>query len=134
MLEKILPMSVSKYFIKRNFNGDIVSEIKKMTENIKESMLQRMQNVEWLDEETKNYAIQKVLKMKNRIIYPDNFRDVTKLYHKSEELNINNYLDLFIAGETSIPSNDNEMTKSGEWRSTAFVKIVYIYCLIIVQK
>jgi len=132
MLEKILPMSVSKYFIKRNFNGDIVSEIKKMTENIKESMLQRMQNVEWLDEETKNYAIQKVLKMKNRIIYPDNFRDVTKLYHKSEELNINNYLDLFIAGETSIPSNDNEMTKSGEWRSTAFVKIVYIYCLIIV--
>ena len=42
-----------------------------MTENIRNAIIKRIQELEWLDESTRKFAIEKVLKIKYNLGYPD---------------------------------------------------------------
>jgi len=115
-IEGIMPMAISKYFIEKNFNNDIKSEIENIVKNIKEAMINRIPKIEWLDDETKQHALEKVLKMKERIGYPDDILIPKKLYERYENIEIDNLFDLFT--QFKILSDDYYLKVIGnnEWR------------------
>ncbi|ORX57153.1 zincin [Piromyces finnis] len=93
---KTLPLTVSKYYVSNYFDDNNKVIVKQMINNIKEAMIIRINKMEWLDEETKEYAMKKVSKMKESIGYFDDIMNPKKIYQEYENLNIDNKLDLII--------------------------------------
>jgi len=94
-----MPMAISKFFIEKlgkNNVDSVKEEILVMIDNIKEAMMRRASDIEWLDEKTRQYIIEKTSKIKNRIAYPDEIMDSKKLYKQYENLKIDNYYSLLI--------------------------------------
>jgi len=86
-----MPMALSRLFIQKTFVDNIRVEAQQMIDNIREAMLNRIPKMKWLDEETKQYAITKVLKMKDRIGFPSDIMNIKKYYVYK-----NNYYQFFI--------------------------------------
>ncbi|ORX76355.1 zincin [Anaeromyces robustus] len=100
-IETIMSKAISKYYIQKSFTEKTRNEAKEMVENIKEAMINRIQKIEWLDDETREYTIQKVSKMKEIIGYSDDIMDPKKLYQLYENIEINNYFDFLITKSVS---------------------------------
>jgi len=92
-LQKIMPIAISRYYVQKYFDDNIKIKVKEMFENIEEAMIDRIPKIEWLDDEIKEYGIQKVLSMKNIIGYTDDIMNPKKLYQYYKNLEINNYFD-----------------------------------------
>jgi len=123
-------------FVKDHFNDEIKERVVEMAENIKEAMKNRIPQLEWLDEETKNNAIEKVNKMTQKIGYPEEYLNPKRIYeiYKDLEVDADNYLlsvinvESFYKGRTlrsiGLPK-DNE----GWAISPQIVNAVYIFIL-----
>jgi len=90
----IMPLSITKFFLDKNLSKETRNETKKMLENIKESMINKISNMEWLDKETKGSAKEKVMKMKEIIGYPDEIMNVKYLYQKYKDIEVEDFLTL----------------------------------------
>ncbi|OUM62220.1 hypothetical protein PIROE2DRAFT_11533, partial [Piromyces sp. E2] len=102
-ISSVLPHVVSKYYIDMNFPDNLKSETKEMVENIIKAMIKRIQEIEWLDESTREYAISKVLKIKYILGYSDYFMNVENLYnHYKLYRNANDYLSLLMCLLSSV--------------------------------
>jgi len=77
-----MPLAISKYYVEIIFPDNIKSETMNMVENIRNSMINRIQKLEWLDESTRKFAIEKVLAIKYILGYPDIIMDVEKIYNE----------------------------------------------------
>jgi len=66
-------MAIGKYYIDEIYNGspDIKHANEDMVKNIKESLKNRISQTTWLDEQTKNLAIEKIEAIIDKINYPD---------------------------------------------------------------
>jgi len=125
ILTTLMPKAVSRYFILMNFENNFKDDFKEMIENIKETMINRIPQMEWLDEETKEYAIEKVVKMKDRIGYPDDIMDPKKVYQIYESLEIDNYFDLI---NKSYVYGNGEILKEfdlNEWFMNPYITNAY---------
>ena len=71
LISNIMPLALSKYYVEINFPENTKPEAINMVENIRNAMIKRIQELEWLDESTRKYAIEKVLKIKYNLGYPD---------------------------------------------------------------
>jgi len=103
-VNNIMPLAISKLYINsidKNNYSTIKNEIKDMVENIKESMIKRIPEMEWLDEETKQYALEKTLKIKDIIGYQEDIMDSKKIYENYEKVKIDNYFSFIINEEVS---------------------------------
>ncbi|OUM59292.1 hypothetical protein PIROE2DRAFT_15209 [Piromyces sp. E2] len=85
------------------FPGDLnndIDEIMKLMD-VKcvdtESMLERIPKLEWLDEETKQKAIEKLLKMKDIIGYQEKYDNPKMIYKLYEYINYNNPLTTYLS-------------------------------------
>jgi len=83
-----MPFALSKYYAEMKFPKNIKPEAMDMIENIRNSMIDRIKKLEWLDESTREHAIEKVLKIKYSIGYSDYVMNVENIY--------NNYKLLFL--------------------------------------
>ena len=83
-----MPMQTAKYYTDRKLTESSRKEVKQIIEYVKESMITKIQKVDWLDEETKNYAIEKAMKMKSIIGYPEEFNNPKTLYENYKYLDI----------------------------------------------
>jgi len=81
-------MQTAKYYTDRKLTESSRKEVKQIIEYVKESMITKIQKVDWLDEETKNYAIEKAMKMKSIIGYPEEFNNPKTLYENYKYLDI----------------------------------------------
>eukprot|EP00833_Pecoramyces_ruminatium_P009687 jgi/Orpsp1_1/1183719/evm.model.c7180000086409.1 len=84
-VEDMMGMALGKFFIERNFSDNIKNEGEKMVNYIKEAMLERIPQIEWLDKDTRDYAITKALKMIDNIGYPEYLMNPEKLSEKYRE-------------------------------------------------
>jgi len=91
-VKKIMPLALSKYYTERYFEENKKSEMKEMTENIKNAMLKRIPEIEWLDDTTKEYAIEKLLKMKFIIGNSDYFMDPKTLNTTYKKIDASNHI------------------------------------------
>eukprot|EP00833_Pecoramyces_ruminatium_P009508 jgi/Orpsp1_1/1183540/evm.model.c7180000085655.1 len=66
-----MDMAISKFYIDKVFNDDSKHIGEDIVKNIKESMKNRISQITWLDDKTKEYAIEKADAIIDKIAYPD---------------------------------------------------------------
>lgn len=84
-LDEMMGFIVGKYFAERIFNEEAKTHASNTITYIKQAMINRIPQMAWLDDQTKEHAIEKVLKMTDRIGYPDYLMDPEKLAKEFED-------------------------------------------------
>jgi len=126
-IDYIMPMAITRYFVKRNFEADFKENFKEMIDNIKEAMTNRIPKMEWLDEETKEYAVEKVVKMKDRIGYSDEAMDPKYLYQTYGSLEIDNLFDLILNSDANKYGKYLKFMDPNEWLITPYTVNAYYH-------
>jgi len=78
--------AITKYYLKIYYDDKIKESNEQIIENIKESMIERIPKMTWLDEKTRYYAIHKINNISNNIGYPDYVLDSKEIYKLYEGL------------------------------------------------
>jgi len=89
LLNDNLTLLTSKLFVEKTFSGDSKLVGEQLIENILQSMMRRIQDIDWLDETTKKNALKKAKSLTYKIGYPDFILDPKKLYARYESLEMN---------------------------------------------
>jgi len=124
LISRIMPMALTKYYFDRKLSDDAKYEIKQMIENIRESMFDRIQNAEWLDKETKQGGIEKLLKMKDNIGYPEEYNDPKIIYEKYKYLDIKDYFNYSLLKNRD--THELEMLSKSEYSNPMDVNAFYL--------
>jgi len=77
-----MSLVLSKYYVEKVFPEDSKLEFKDMIENIRNAMINRINELEWLDSSTREFAMEKVLKIKYLIGHSDYIMNVENIYNK----------------------------------------------------
>ncbi|OUM61313.1 hypothetical protein PIROE2DRAFT_12734 [Piromyces sp. E2] len=88
MVTSMMDKAVARYFVENNFSPAKKQYADKVIEYIKQSMINRIPQVEWLDEETIEYAYKKVSAMTEMIGYRDYILNPEYLYEKYEKYKV----------------------------------------------
>jgi len=80
-----LPDHVSRYFAKIYFNPSKKQYAEKVVEYIRQSMINRITNVKWLDDETREYAAKKVAAI-NKLVGIDDSKNLETLFNNFQNL------------------------------------------------
>jgi endothelin-converting enzyme/putative endopeptidase len=78
-VDRSLGEALGQEFIARDFAPDTKQKVTVMTEQIEQSMQEEIQNLDWMSPETKQAAIAKLHAVRNKIGYPDKWRDYSTL-------------------------------------------------------
>jgi len=81
-IDKTMPLVLSKYYADKVFTDITKSTFKDAVENIRNSMINRIKELEWLDPSTREYAMDKVSKIKYYIGRSDYIMNVEDLYNQ----------------------------------------------------
>jgi putative endopeptidase len=71
--------ALGQEFVKRTFTADTKAKTKQMTEQIETAMQHEIENLDWMSPETKQEALRKLHVIRNKIGYPDQWRDYSTL-------------------------------------------------------
>ncbi|ORX65984.1 zincin [Anaeromyces robustus] len=82
LMNNHMSLALSKYYAEKIFTENDKSESMNMMENIRNAMIYRIKELEWLDESTREYAIKKILNIKYILGYTDNILNTENLYNK----------------------------------------------------
>jgi len=85
-LDKSMELAIARYYVEDNFSLYKKQYAEKVIEYIKQSMINRIPEMEWLDDETIEYAYKKVAAMKEMIGYQDYIMDPKYIYEKYEKM------------------------------------------------
>ena len=80
---------LGKVYVEKYFKPEAKERMVKLVDNLKLSMKDRINKLEWMSEETKVEALAKLKKFNAKIGYPDKWKDYSKLVVKSDELVFN---------------------------------------------
>jgi len=97
---------IGKYFVERYFSESKKQYAEKVIEYITQSMINRIPNVEWLDDETIEYAYKKIAAMKTIVGYQDSMIKPEILFEKYNQIEINE--DDFFNNIVNIYYNKNK--------------------------
>ncbi len=78
-VDRDLGEALGKEFVDRTFTPDMKAKTVEMTNLIVLAMKQRIQALDWMSDKTKKQAIEKLAKIRNKVGYPDSFRDYSAL-------------------------------------------------------
>jgi len=95
-----MPLALSKYYVERKFPDDIKSLSTEMVVNIRNTMIDKLKKLEWLDKSTREYAIEKVLNIKYTLAYSDFIMNIDNIYnhYKLLEKHVeDNYISLLFS-------------------------------------
>lgn len=85
-VEGALGEVVGKLYVERYFKPEAKERMKKLVENLKASMKNRIENVAWMSDTTKQKALEKLSKFGTKIGYPDVWKDYSALEIKADDL------------------------------------------------
>lgn len=93
-----LPIASSALYVKNNFDEKSKTIASEMVQGIREQFLDNLNNVDWMDDETKKFAFKKIEKMTNHIGYPAELVDDSVLagYYSNLTLDKNEYLQSYL--------------------------------------
>ena len=84
-VDRNLGEALGEEFVKRTFTADTKAKTQLMTEQIETAMQHEIENLDWMSPETKQEALRKVHAIRNKIGYPDRWRDYSKLEVKPDD-------------------------------------------------
>lgn len=90
-----LPISVGALYVRKHFNEDAKSIALQMVGGIQSVFEKILKEITWMDNETRNSALNKLHKMTTHIGYPDEILDDSKLeeYYKNLDIDPDKYLE-----------------------------------------
>ncbi|XP_031634008.1 neprilysin-2-like isoform X2 [Contarinia nasturtii] len=93
-----LPVAVGALYVRKHFRQESRDIALEMVNGIKKEFEVILNEVEWMDEETRESALKKLGTMYSHIAYPDEFMDDSEIekYYKKLEIDENNYLSSFL--------------------------------------
>lgn len=95
VVENNLSMILGKMYVARYFNETKKQQMLTLVKYIMDEFRDRLNNNEWMTEETKNKAIEKLNKMNIKIGYPDKWIDYSELNITETNSYFNNILNCF---------------------------------------
>ncbi|KAA3662597.1 MAG: peptidase M13 [Calditrichaeota bacterium] len=108
---------VGELYVERHFKPAAKERMKQLVENLKYAMKMRIENLDWMGEETKAKALKKLSKFNAKIGYPDEWKDYSELEIKKDDLFGN-------VSRSALLEHKREMAKlgkpidRGEWHMT----------------
>ena len=78
-VDQQLGEALGREFVARTFTPEAKEKTVTMTRQIEEAMRQRIQQLDWMTPETKAQALAKLAKVRNKVGYPDLWRDYSAL-------------------------------------------------------
>ena len=84
-VDRNLGEALGQEFVRRTFSADTKAKTQVMTEQIETAMGQEIQGLEWMSPETKAEALRKLHGIRNKIGYPEHWRDYAALTVKPDD-------------------------------------------------
>lgn len=81
--------ALGQVYVEKYFPPEAKAKANQMVTDLREAYHQRIQNLDWMSEETKQQAFAKLDKMVQKIGYPDKWRDYSKLEIKTDAYILN---------------------------------------------
>ncbi|HTV14577.1 MAG TPA: M13 family metallopeptidase, partial [Acidobacteriaceae bacterium] len=78
-VDRSLGEALGQEFVRRDFSPDTKQKVTVMTEQIEQAMQQEIEGLDWMSPATKQAAIEKLHAVRNKIGYPDKWRDYSTL-------------------------------------------------------
>jgi putative endopeptidase len=77
---------IGKVYVKKHFPPEAKTQVLQMVENIRTAYADSIKNLDWMAEETKAKALEKLAKLNVKIGYPDVWRDYSQLNIQGNDL------------------------------------------------
>ena len=84
-VDRFLGEALGQEFVRRTFSASMKAETQKMTEQIETAMGQEIAALDWMSPETKQEAQRKLHAIRNKIGYPETWRDYSALTIKPDD-------------------------------------------------
>ena len=84
-IDRALGEALGQEFVARTFSPDTKQKVLVMTEQIEQAMQQEIENLDWMSPATKEEALRKLHAIRNKIGYPDHWRDYSSLEVKPND-------------------------------------------------
>jgi endothelin-converting enzyme/putative endopeptidase len=84
-VDQRLGEALGQEFVRRTFGADMKAKTQRMTEQVETAMGEEIQSLDWMGPETKQEALRKLHAIRNKIGYPDRWRDYSALKIKPTE-------------------------------------------------
>ena len=79
MLDGSLGEEIGRLYVKKYFSAAAKSRMEKLVKNLQRALGMRIENLDWMTDETKQRALEKLSKFHAKIGYPDKWRDYSKM-------------------------------------------------------
>jgi endothelin-converting enzyme/putative endopeptidase len=77
--DRFMGEALGQEFVRREFSPEAKAATVKMTQQIEEAMGQEIEHLDWMSDATKQQALKKLHAIRNKIGYPDKWRDYSTL-------------------------------------------------------
>ena len=84
-VDRSLGEALGQEFVARTFSPEMKAKTQLMTQQIEAAMAQEIQGLDWMSPETKQEALRKLHAIRNKIGYPDKWRDYSSLEVKPDD-------------------------------------------------
>jgi endothelin-converting enzyme/putative endopeptidase len=84
-VDRALGEALGQEFVARTFSADMKAATQRMTQQIETAMQQEIEGLDWMSPETKTEALRKLHAIRNKIGYPDHWRDYSTLEVKRDD-------------------------------------------------
>ena len=85
MVDRNLGEALGQEFVHRTFSADTKAKTQRMTEQIETAMQHEIENLDWMSPATKAEALRKLHAIRNKIGYPEKWRDYSSLEVKPDD-------------------------------------------------
>ncbi|KAL4234013.1 Endothelin-converting enzyme 2 [Mactra antiquata] len=83
-----LGFAVSSIYVGEHFKEDSKKEVDTLLEEIRSSFISNLYNLNWMDDKTRQYAVEKAKSVSKMLGYPDYITDIVKLDKEYENLTL----------------------------------------------
>ena len=77
--DQLLGEALGQEYVKKTFSPELKASTLDMTRRIEDAMAERIQQLDWMSPATKQQAVLKLKSIRNKVGYPDKWRDYSKL-------------------------------------------------------
>jgi endothelin-converting enzyme/putative endopeptidase len=84
-VDRNLGEALGQEFVARTFSADMKAKTQRMTEQIETAMQHEIEGLDWMSPATKQEALRKLHAIRNKIGYPEHWRDYSKLEVKPDD-------------------------------------------------
>ncbi len=84
-VDNFLGEALGQEFVRRTFSADMKAKTQLMTEQVETAMKHEIEALDWMSPATKQEALRKLHAIRNKIGYPDQWRDYTALAIKPDD-------------------------------------------------